>query len=209
MISSRILLFVAEILFWSPLAITVLRSYVLFYARHCFSGFSKDSSTSVVQGVFLIAVAMKNGHEKSHTRNSCWHASKSRALKTGEIPNSRSIVPCLSYVKITYMFTTPCYSLAWNGMHVFRGENLNVNLIPCLKVSTIPHCHWVHIAYIVCILDLHGGTALIIQVAGQTNIDTATFRQKVMRGKPNLDFPEIRGFPLLNHHLGWGRLRSL
>ena len=26
----------------------------------------------------------KNGHEKSHTRNSCWHASKSRALKTGD-----------------------------------------------------------------------------------------------------------------------------
>ena len=25
----------------------------------------------------------------------------------------------------------------------------------------------------------------------------------------NLDFPEIRGFPLLNHHLGWGRVRSL
>ena len=26
---------------------------------------------------------------------------------------------------------------------------------------------------------------------------------------PNLDFPEIRGFALLNHHLGWGRARSL
>ena len=25
----------------------------------------------------------------------------------------------------------------------------------------------------------------------------------------NLGFPEIRGFPLLNHHLGWGRVRSL
>ena len=25
----------------------------------------------------------------------------------------------------------------------------------------------------------------------------------------NLDFLEIRGFPLLNHHLGWGRVRSL
>ena len=25
----------------------------------------------------------------------------------------------------------------------------------------------------------------------------------------NLDFPEIRRFPLLNHHLGWGRVRSL
>ncbi len=25
----------------------------------------------------------------------------------------------------------------------------------------------------------------------------------------HLDFPEIRGFPLLNHHLGWGRVRSL
>ena len=25
----------------------------------------------------------------------------------------------------------------------------------------------------------------------------------------NLGFPEIRGFPLLHHHLGWGRVRSL
>lgn len=149
--SSRILLFVGQMpkvffhLFW----LSQCCDYMFCCMLNTVSQDSeKDSSSSVVQGVFLLAVAMKNGYEESNARMQIMMG----YLKIKSTKNQRRMDPKFwvyipipfMYVKITYVFTTPRYSFGWNGMQIFRGENFNVNLFPRLKVSTIPHCHWVH-----------------------------------------------------------------
>lgn len=97
-----------------------------------------------MQGVFLLAVAMKNAHEESNARMQIMMA----YLKIKSTKNQRRMDPKFwVYIPIPFIRQNhvrvhdPRYSFAWNGMQIFRGENFNVNLFPCLKVSTIPHCH--------------------------------------------------------------------
>lgn len=182
--SSRILLFVGKMpkvffhLFW----LSQCCDYMFCCMLNTVSEDSeKDSSSSVVQGVFLLAVAMKNGHEESNARMQIMMA----YLKIKSTKNQRRMDPKF-WVYIPIPFTRQNHvrvhdpsllvCVEWNAN--FPRRKLQCQLVPMFESKHYSSLSLSPYAYIVWILDLHGGTALMIQVVGQTNIDTTTFSHK-------------------------------
>lgn len=189
--SSRILLFVGKMpkvffhLFW----LSQCCDYMFCCMLNTVSEDSeKDSSSSVVQGVFLLAVAKKNGHEESNARMQIMMA----YLKIKSTKNQRRMDPKF-WVYIPIPFTRQNHvrvhdpsllvCVEWNAN--FPRRKLQCQLVPMFESKHYSSLSLSPYAYIVWILDLHGGTALMIQVVGQTNI--ALIQQhlviKVIRGK--------------------------